>query len=210
MEGNPNKPRSRALQVGHPSAHSADTGSSTLPQHEQNPQWGLGVNSFLVLPQSPREFNAEERAAGLLPRRSDCRARTRPILANRPFHGGATTLNKSCPRWPLALPAALPAWHRAKPLNKGGLEAEHTLTPWWISLDRPRRGASPTPPWQSLGWQCWQHVALAHQGSCSDGVTSSCLDPRRPQDTTPAIFQRQPTSAGDLLDTDYSQAVSAR
>lgn len=97
-------------------------------------------------------------------------------------------LNKSCPCWPPALPAALPAWHRAKPLNKGGLEAEHTLTPWWISLDRAQRGASPTPPRQSLGWQRWQHVALTHQGSCSDGVTLSCLDPWRPQDTTPAIF----------------------
>lgn len=168
------------------------------------------MNSFLVLPQSPRDFNAEERAAGLLPRRSDCRARTCPILANRPFHGGATMSNKSCPCWPPALLAVLPAWHRAKPLNKGGLEAEHTLTPWWISLDRPQRGASPTPLRQSLGWQHWQHVELTHQGSCSDGVTSSCLDPWRPQDTTPAIFQRQPTSAGDLLDTGYSQAVSAR
>lgn len=150
------------------------------------------------------------RAAGPLPRRSDCRARTRPILANRPFHGGATTLNKSCPRWPPALPASLPAWHRAKPLNKGGLEAEHTLTPCWISPDRAQRGASPPTPRHSLGWQGWQHVALTHQGSCSDGVTGSCLPPWRPQDTAPALFQRQPTSARDLLDTGYSQAVSAR
>lgn len=49
-----------ALQMGHPSAHSADAGSSNLPQHTQNPRRGLGPSSFLVLPQSPRELNAEE------------------------------------------------------------------------------------------------------------------------------------------------------
>ena len=48
------------LRMGHPSTHSADTGSSNLPQHKQNPQRGSGASSFLVLPQSPREFNAEE------------------------------------------------------------------------------------------------------------------------------------------------------
>lgn len=49
------------LQMEHPSTHSSDTGSSTLPQHERNLQRGLGASSFLVLPQSPRGFNAEEK-----------------------------------------------------------------------------------------------------------------------------------------------------
>lgn len=49
-----------ALQMGHPSTHSADMGSSTLSQRKQNPWWGLGASSFLLLPQSCREFNAKE------------------------------------------------------------------------------------------------------------------------------------------------------
>lgn len=31
-----------------------------LLQHKENPQEGLGASTFLMLPQSPREFDAEE------------------------------------------------------------------------------------------------------------------------------------------------------
>lgn len=136
------------LQMGHPSTHSSDTGAALCHSMRETSSgvWEPAASSCSHKAPGNSMPRRGERAAGLLPRRSGCRARTRPVLANRPFHGGATISNKSCPCRPPALPAALPAWHRAKPLNKGGLGAERTLTPRWISLDRPRRGASPTPP----------------------------------------------------------------
>lgn len=125
-------------------------------------------------------------------------ARTRPILANRPFHGGATMLNKSCPCWPPALPAALPAWHRAKPLNKGGLEAEHTLTPWWISLDRPRRGASPTPARQSRAGSAgstWHSPTRAAAVMGSLGAACTRGIPRTPLQLFSSDSQRLPATS---------------